>query len=115
MRVLILCLTAVLVAGCAGRSAPDEVAAPAVATPAVATPAVPATSELPTDAETIQASTLTGNEPVCKRRPVTGSIIWQRVCEGDSVGLEEAVGQEQIRNVFQGLERNHVTGDLIRR
>jgi hypothetical protein len=105
MRVVILFLTTVLVASCAGRSAPDAVTAPAIA----------ATGEQPTDVKTVEAGSLTGNEPVCRRRPVTGSIRPQRICEGSSAGPEEVVGQEQIRDVLQDLERNHATGDLMRR
>ena len=105
MRVLMLFLTAISVAGCAGRSASDAVPAPAVA----------ATGEPVTDVETVEASSLTGNEPACKKRPVTGSIIPQRVCEGQSSSVDEAVSDEQIRDTLRSLERNQVTGELMRR
>ena len=104
MRVLILCLTSVLVAACAGRSSPDGDPAAAVA----------AAGDSSTEAETVEAGSLAGNEPACQRRPVTGSIIPQRVCTRNT-DVEEVVDQEEIRDVLRGLERNQTTGELMRR
>ena len=118
MRVLVLFVTASLVAGCAGRSAPDADPAPAVAatgeqaTGGQATGEQP-TGEQPTDVKTIQASSITGNEPTCTRRPVTGSIISKRVCQGQNTGVDEAVSDRQIRDTLQDLERTHTTGGLV--
>jgi hypothetical protein len=103
MRALLVFLAATLIAGCAGRSAPDAAAAPPVA----------ATGEPVTDVETVDASSLTGNEPACKRRPVTGSIIPQRVCQGRSAGPDEVVDEQEIRDTLQDLERTHTTGGLV--
>jgi hypothetical protein len=106
MRVLILFVTAALVAGCAGQSTPEATPAPAVA----------ATEEAPTEVKTVDASTLTANEQFCEMRTVTGSIRKQRVCRGRNTGgPEEVVGQEQIRDALQDLEHNHATGQLIYR
>ena len=113
MRVLALFVTASLVAGCAGRSAPDTDPAPAVAATGEQPTGGQATGEQPTDVKTIQASSITGNEPTCTRRPVTGSIISKRVCQGQNTGVDEAVSDRQIRDTLQDLERTHTTGGLV--
>jgi hypothetical protein len=104
MRVLILFVTAVLVAACAGRSAPED---------AVPAPAVAATGEVPTDVKTVEASELVANEQFCEMRIVTGSIRKQRVCWGRSAGPEEVAGQEQIRDTLQEIERQRSGGGLV--
>ncbi|HEY7671325.1 MAG TPA: hypothetical protein VIC71_03835 [Gammaproteobacteria bacterium] len=105
MRVVVLLVTAIVVAGCAGRSAPDAVPAPAAA----------ATGEEPAEAETetVQASTLVDDEQACKMRRVTGSIIPQRVCKDSDTGLIEADNEKEVRDTLQEIERQHTTGGLV--
>jgi hypothetical protein len=121
MRVLILFVTAVVMAGCAGQSTPDAspapvVAAPAPASTAPASTAAASTAEVPVEVETVEATELVSNEQFCTMRTVTGSIRKQRVCRGrNTTGVEEAVDQQEIQEVLRGIERNHATGDLMNR
>ena len=100
MRVLVAFVIAVSVAACAGRSIPDAAPAPEVA----------ATDEAP---KTVDAGTLTANEQFCEMRSVTGSIMKKRVCRGRSAGVDEVVGQEQIRDTLQGMEHARTGSGMV--
>jgi hypothetical protein len=118
MRVLILFVTAVVIAGCAGQSTPDAspapvVAAPAPASTAAATTAAGATAEVPAEVETVEASELVSNEQFCTMRTVTGSIRKQRVCRPSSTGLIEADDEKEVDDTLREIERQHTIGGLV--